>query len=55
MFMVDNASLRSRRGAMRQPDCFIVDGAIVLIVWLVQWGTLFSGDSSEANRSEEVR
>lgn len=40
---------------MRQPDCFIVNGAIVLIMWLMQWGTLFSGDSSEAFRSEDVR
>jgi hypothetical protein len=55
MFMVDTASLRSKRGAMRQPDCFIVNGAIVLIVWLMQWGTLFSGDSSEEIRSEGVR
>jgi hypothetical protein len=54
MFLVNNASLRSRRGAMRQPDCFIVNGAIVLIVWLMQWGTLFSSDSLEAICSEEV-
>lgn len=33
---------------MRQPDCFIVNGAIVIIMWLMQRGTLFSGDSSEA-------
>lgn len=40
---------------MRQPNCFIVNSAIVLIVWLVQWRTFFSGDSSEAIRSEDVR
>jgi hypothetical protein len=33
---------------MRQPDCFIVDDALVMFVWLMQWRTFFSGDSSEA-------
>lgn len=47
MLTVDNASLRSKRGAMRQQDCFIVNGGIVLIVWLMQWDTLFPGDSFE--------
>jgi hypothetical protein len=35
--------LRSKTGTMRQPDCFIVNGTVVLFVWPMQWVTSFSG------------
>lgn len=41
---------------MRQPDCFIMGGGVLVVVWLVRrkTGTLFSG-SRIAIRSEDVR
>jgi hypothetical protein len=49
------SGLPSNSGTMRQPDCFIVKGTVVLFVWPMQWVTSFSGGYEASCLADEWR